>query len=157
MATIDIVFLVVILLSSFIGLFRGLIKEALSLVAWFAAIFVAGMYSAMLAEHLSGLINDPAIRRICAFILLFLITIIIGMLVSSLVSKFMSAIGLGGLDKVLGTAFGFVRGSIVVLVFVFVSHPFEFSESWYLESKLAPYAFKSIEFLETVFNFEEVI
>jgi membrane protein required for colicin V production len=151
MAMIDIIILVIIVISSLFGVFRGLIKEALSLAAWFAAIFIAGTFSGMLAELMGNFIDNPTLRRVAAFALLFVVTIALGTIASNMVSKLTSAVGLGGLDKILGAGFGLLRGAVVVLILMFISSSFEFTQPWYEESILAPYALDAIEYLETIF------
>ena len=45
MASADIVIVIIVLLSSVIGLARGLVKELLSLIIWFAAIVLSLYFS----------------------------------------------------------------------------------------------------------------
>ena len=152
LAMADLVILGIILISSLIGFFRGLIKEALSLASWFAAIFIAGLFSAQLSDLMGGLIDSDTVRRVAAFALLFIMTIFVGTLVGNLVSKLTSAIGLGGIDRVLGMVFGLIRGVIVVLLAVLITIQFEFTLAWYEGALLVPYAVQAIEYLQTLFG-----
>jgi len=67
---IDFAILAVIGLSSLISLIRGFVKEALSLVTWFAAFFVASNFFGDLAVYFTS-INDTMLRNGAAIITLF--------------------------------------------------------------------------------------
>ncbi|MDT8397855.1 MAG: CvpA family protein [Pseudomonadales bacterium] len=150
MATIDIVILVIVGLSCLIGAVRGFIKEALSLASWVAAILVAGLFSAQLADLMSGLLDNASLRRIIAFALLFVGTIFMGTVINSLIAKLTSGSSLQGVDRVLGGLFGLLRGSIVVLALVFVFIPFDFTRDWVRDSFLVPHAISLIEYFQNL-------
>ncbi|MEM8766666.1 MAG: CvpA family protein, partial [Pseudomonadota bacterium] len=78
MATADIVILIIVLLSSVIGLVRGLFKELLSLVVWFAAIALALYFSDTLGARLVDQIADESFRTVIAFFIIFLAVLILG-------------------------------------------------------------------------------
>lgn len=152
MAVVDIVFLVIIALSAMSGLFRGFVKEALSLASWVAAIFVAGVFSTELADMMSGLIENESLRRIAAFALLFVMTIFFGALLSNLASGLTSAAGLGGTDRVLGMLFGILRGVLITVLILFFTRPLDFTQDWYQGSFLVPYIVELSTWLEGLFS-----
>lgn len=152
MAVVDIVFLVIIALSAMSGLFRGFVKEALSLASWVAAIFVAGVFSTELADMMSGLIENESLRRIAAFALLFVMTIFFGALLSNLASGLTSAAGLGGTDRVLGMLFGILRGVLITVLILFFTRPLDFTQDWFQGSFLVPYIVELSSWLEGLFS-----
>lgn len=152
MSMIDIIILGIIAVSALLGVFRGLIKEALSLASWVIAIIAGTMFSGQVADLLENLINNPSLRRIAAFAILFIAVIFIGTLVSNLISRLTQAAGLKGADRALGGLFGIIRGVIIVLVIVFVSMPFDFSQRWFDDSLLIPYTLAMIEYLQGFFG-----
>lgn len=152
MALIDIIILVIIGISSLIGVFRGLVKEALSLASWFAAIVAGTLFSAQLADLMVNLINNASLRRIAAFAILFIVVIFAGTILSNLVSKLTQAAGLKGADRTLGGLFGILRGLIIVLVIVLVGSQFALSRNWFSDSFLVPYALAMIEYLQGFFG-----
>jgi len=152
LALIDIIILVIIGISSLIGVFRGLVKEALSLASWFAAIVVGTLFSAQLADLMVNLINNASLRRIAAFAILFIVVIFAGTILSNLVSKLTQAAGLKGADRTLGALFGILRGLIIVLVIVLVGSQFALSRNWFSDSFLVPYALAIIEYLQGFFG-----
>ncbi len=127
--------------STLVSLWRGFVKEALSLTAWVAAFVVAAMMTDRLALMLADYVSNPTGRFILAYILLFVATLVLGALLNSMAAQVIQATGLGGLDRLLGTAFGLVRGLIVIVVITFVARelaPAE-SERTIRESQLMPY------------------
>ena len=152
MGVIDIIILVIVAISALIGVFRGLVKEALSLASWFAAILAGTLFSAQLADLMENLINNPSLRRIAAFALLFIVVIFAGTLISNMVSKLTEAAGLKGADRTLGGLFGVLRGIIIVLVIILVGTQFDISERWFEGSRMVPYAVAMIDYLQGFFG-----
>ncbi len=114
----DIALLAVLGLSAVFGAFRGLIREILSLLAWLVAGWAALRYHDGLAVHLAGAIDQDGIRRAVAFLLLFVSVLLSAALVNRLLSMLVHASRLGGVDRLLGFAFGALRGVIIGTVFV---------------------------------------
>lgn len=110
----------IIALSSLIGVSRGLIKEALSLVNWFAAFVIAMTFKVELAALMTELVATPSLRQLAAFAILFIVTLIAGSLLSGLLAQLVKATGLSGTDRLLGLVFGAIRGAIVVLALVII-------------------------------------
>ena len=153
MAVIDIIILCIIAISALIGVFRGLVKEALSLASWFAAIVAGTLFSGYLADLMENLINNASLRRIAAFAILFIGVIFAGTLISNLVSKLTQAAGLKGVDRTLGALFGVLRGVIIVLFIILIGSQLDISEHWFNGSSLVPYAMAMIDYLQGFFGF----
>lgn len=138
MTTIDWVIIGVLVVSALISVFRGFMKEALSLLTWIFALIVARLFSASLAALLSGWLDAEAHRYVVAFIILFVATLIVGTLINYLVNRFIVMTGLKGLDRLLGTVFGLLRGLIIVVVALSVGQLFALDQFWQ-DSALVPY------------------
>ncbi|MCB1671904.1 MAG: CvpA family protein [Gammaproteobacteria bacterium] len=142
---VDIVISVVIILSLLFGLWRGLVKEVLSLVTWVAALIVARVYSQDFAPLLESTFEGETTRMVTAFVLLFFATLIVGAMINHLMAKLISFAGLQLTDRLLGGAFGFARGGLIVMLGIFVAGNF-FSETLdWQESRLIPYGQRAIE------------
>ena len=152
MAVIDIIILCIVAISALIGVFRGLIKEALSLASWFAAIVAGTLFSAQLADLMENLINNASLRRIAAFATLFIGVIFAGSLISNFISKLTQAAGLKGVDRILGAIFGVLRGVILVLIIVLIGSQLDISQDWFNGSRLVPYAVAMIDYLQGFFE-----
>lgn len=108
----------ILILSCLIGLKRGFVKEALSLLCWLAAAAVAISFHKSLATLLNELIATASLRHMAAFAGLFLVTLLVGALVNYLLSALVKMTGLSGTDRLLGMLFGLARGGVVVLALV---------------------------------------
>lgn len=121
MSGIDYAILGIITLSAAIGVWRGFVREALSLVIWIGAFWLAYAGAGVAEVYLDRWIMDQALRLVVAFILLFLCVHIAGFIISRLLSTLIRSIGLKGVDRVAGAAFGVVRGAVVVIAIVLVA------------------------------------
>ena len=106
--------------SIVIGLFRGLVKEVLSLAGWVVAYFVANAFGARLAVMLPDVIPGEVLRLIIAFVVLFIGTRLLMGLVNMAIGALVTATGLSPLDRLLGAGFGLARGVVIVLAVVTV-------------------------------------
>ena len=142
---VDIVILIIIVFSSAFGLWRGLIKEVLSLLTWIAALLVSRVYSEPLAGLMTGVIENDGIRYVSAFAILFVIVMMFGTFLNSLLSKLLSVAGLKLADRLLGAGFGVARGVIIVLVIMFITSMFVSETELWQQSQLVPYGMDLIE------------
>jgi membrane protein required for colicin V production len=135
----DIAIIAVILLSAIIGLFRGLVRELLSLLGWIIAIWVAWVYAPQFAE-LFSFITSPDVRKAAAFIALFLVTLVLIAVLSHFISKAISGSALKATDRTLGMVFGALRGILLIAVITILiqSSPFA-KEGWWTGSALKVY------------------
>ncbi|WP_217518047.1 CvpA family protein [Vibrio metschnikovii] len=135
----DIVILSVIGLSALISLLRGFAKEALSLVIWFAAFYIASEYYAKLAVYFSN-IKDEMFRNGSAIAVLFIATLIVGAIVNYVISQLVDKTGLSGTDRILGVVFGALRGVLIVAAALFFMDAFTASPNaeWWKGSQLVP-------------------
>ena len=136
LATLDIVIGVVVLLSAFIGLVRGLVKEVLSIVAWITALVVAVLFSSDVGGLLPETWGSVALRQSLGFILLFVGSLIIASLVKWLISKLVESTGLSGTDRFLGFLFGTARGLLVTLVLLIGLEQLASDAGWWQEAHL---------------------
>ncbi|WP_036826790.1 CvpA family protein, partial [Photobacterium sanctipauli] len=139
MIWIDYVILGVIGFSALVSLIRGFVKEALSLVIWFAAFFVASNFYPQLAAHFTNF-QDEMLRNGSAIAALFIATLIVGAVVNYVIGQLVHKTGLSGTDRVLGIVFGGVRGVLIVAAVLFFIDAFTgFSDAdWWKQSQLIP-------------------
>lgn len=140
MNTADWIIVALVGISGLISLFRGFVKEALSLAAWCTAFLVALYFSANLAELLKDTISAPSLRHVAAFMILLIATLIVGAIVNFIISHLVHITGLTGTDRFLGMIFGVARGLLLVLAIVIMvpsAVPIN-EDAWYRESTLIP-------------------
>ncbi|WP_410014189.1 colicin V production protein [Sodalis sp. C49] len=139
MIWVDYVIIGIIVFSALISLIRGFIREALSLVTWACAFFVASHYYVYLAIYFTRF-EDQLVRNGIAIALLFVATLIVGAIVNYVIGSLVERTGLSGTDRVLGVCFGALRGILVVSAMLFFLDTFTgFSQSadWQ-QSQLIP-------------------
>lgn len=107
----DIVIIVVIAISTFLGLRAGLIKAVLSLAGLIVGVILAGRYYVTLSEQLT-FISQEDIARVVAFAIILIVVSIIFMVIARFLKWAVSAIMLGWVNRLGGAIFGFVLGAI---------------------------------------------
>jgi len=139
---IDIGIIVLVFLSALVGFIRGFVREALSLTIWVAAIVLTIAFAEDLSTKLPFTLSYELAPLIIAAVLIFVGVLIVGSLVNYLVSKGLHAMGMGGLDRVLGGAFGVIRGALVVTLLVLLLSlgltPFVTDNVFWKESAFVP-------------------
>ena len=103
-----------------LSLWRGFVREALSLVGWIAALAIANMFAGQLDVVLTPWIANVTGRYVAAFAILFVATLLMANVLGALGTQMVRLTGLSLLDRLLGTAFGFARGIIIILVLVYL-------------------------------------
>ena len=74
---VDFSILGIVAVSTLISLIRGFVKEAISLVVWFGALFIASHFYADLAVYFTA-IDDLYLRNGAAIAALFVSTLMLG-------------------------------------------------------------------------------
>jgi len=139
-AWIDVVILALIALSAILSLFRGFVREAVALVTWLVALWVAMAFYEDLAAILSQWISLPSAQRITAFAVLFICVLLLGAIVNFLASKLVNKTGLTGTDKLLGIVFGVARGGVIVAILVLLAGLTPLPQDpWWQDSQLLGY------------------
>ncbi len=132
LSAVDWILLAVLGLSLLLGMWRGIIQEVLSLVGWVAAFYVSQMYAPMAAAWLPMDGSSQMLRYAAGFVVVFVAVLVGTALVSWVIKKLVSAVGLGSLDRLLGSLFGLMRGVVILLaVTVLVGMtPMRETEGW---------------------------
>ena len=122
-------------------MFRGFVKEALSLFLWIMAIVLTASLNKVVSEYLADSIAIEPIRYAVATFGLFFIIMFIGSIINNMISKLVQSIGLGFFDRLIGFVFGLTRGALIVLALVMTA-PYLLdveNQQWWLTSSLIPY------------------
>ncbi|KMK51933.1 colicin V synthesis protein [[Actinobacillus] muris] len=143
---VDAIIIGIIVFSLLVSLWRGFVSEVLSLVGWVVAFFIASKFYPYLSGYLLQinsvyLQNSEYLRNGIAAAILFVITLMIVGIANALLSQLVDKTGLTGTDRVLGAAFGVLRGIFIVAAILFFIDTFtQFSQSeLWKESQLIPH------------------
>ncbi len=141
MQWIDWAILIIIAISAGISLLRGFVREALSLAGWILAFFVAKSFYLEFSSLLNSYIDTPSLRYAVSWALLFVITLTISGLINYILSQLIERAGLSGMDRIMGMAFGALRGVLIISVVVLLLRQFTHVEQdkWWSTSQLIPH------------------
>ena len=120
MSPFDYFILTVLIVSSIYGVYRGLIKEVLSLTGLVLSFYLASNFDNLLA-NLVPIENKSDFLIISAFILIFVSTLILTSLLIKIISNVLKFAGLSILNRFFGFIFGMARGLVVVLVILYLN------------------------------------
>jgi membrane protein required for colicin V production len=134
----DVTIVILLGISTVIGLFRGMVKEVLSLVIWLGAFIIARLLGPAVEQLLFGSVGDSYLKSATAFAALFVGALLAGGALSRYLETMVRKSGLVGLDKVLGSAFGALRGAVVVIVLLLAIRPFCSGYLWWEQSAFIP-------------------
>jgi membrane protein required for colicin V production len=136
----DAFIVLVVLGSTLIGLLRGFVREAVSLVFWILAIWAAWKFGPIIEPHLGGLLADTSVAPWIGRLVILVLVLLVGWIVGMLLSYFTRSLGLGAMDRVLGLLFGILRGVVLVGLIVIGAELLHLNqEEWWGRSKLIPY------------------
>ncbi|MGE4506217.1 MAG: CvpA family protein [Desulfovibrionaceae bacterium] len=138
MNALDIVIILVVLLAMTRGLFKGLVREVLSLGSLVLGIFLAAKFHSSLSPYLEPYCSSPSTATAASFLILFIGTLALAWFLGHLFKRFAEDSLAGWIDTVLGGALGFCEGTLACLVLVLMLGTFLPHFSFYADSLLAP-------------------
>ncbi|MBU3737560.1 MAG: CvpA family protein [Rhodoferax sp.] len=115
MSVLDWIIAAALLLSLFLGAWRGLVFEVLSVLGWILAFVCAQWLAPDAGARLPLQGAGDAVRYAGGFLLVFVVAAFAAAVLARLVRSLFALIGLQPVDRVLGAAFGLVRGLVLVL------------------------------------------
>jgi len=141
MISFDIFAFFVIGLSVLYSVWKGMVREAFSLVALVVAYLVALNLYSNLAVMIGGVITEETLANILSFIVLFIVSLLFVALLGRKVTSFLhSSHTISGWDRFLGGFFGMAKGIFLMIVFMFPLQWFDESYArWTENSLVAPY------------------
>jgi membrane protein required for colicin V production len=112
----DVILVVIMLVSAFLAMLRGLTREMLSIMSWalaaLAALFVYPLYR----DRIRSLIQPDILADGVLIVTVFVIVLIIVSLITVRLSDRVLDSRVGALDRTLGFIFGLIRGLLLVVI-----------------------------------------
>ncbi|MBI3384178.1 MAG: CvpA family protein [Aquabacterium sp.] len=114
----DLLLLVGLGLSVVVGIWRGLVKELLSLAGWAVSYFCAQWFGAGMGANLP--VGQPGERLnvLAGMVVVFVLALLGWALISWAITQVVRASPLSAPDRLLGAGFGLMRGVVVALAVV---------------------------------------
>jgi membrane protein required for colicin V production len=129
-----------IVISAVVGSLRGFLREAIALVTWIIALFVAWHFSDLVAPHLGGLLTGSSVSTWAARVIIVALLLLLGAGIGVTVAHFVRLSIFSGMDRLLGFVFGAFRGFVLLGVFVILAQVLRLDgERWWRQSVLMPY------------------
>ncbi len=138
MTALDFAIATVLLVSTLIGIYRGFVREALSLATLAAALIVAIKFSGLPKVWLPDVdvrgytLTGSDLQLGLMFALLFIGVLLVGRLINSAVTGTVRRSFMNLLDRMFGAVFGLARGGVAILALVFLSGltQLPFTDKW---------------------------
>ncbi|MDP3702753.1 MAG: CvpA family protein [Hylemonella sp.] len=151
MAALDWIFIVALLASIGLGVWRGFVYEVMSVLNWLLAFVLAQWLGADVGRHLPIDTSSEALVQVIGFVLVFVTSVFIGGLVVWGIPKLIEQAGLRPVDRVLGGVFGLLRGFILLLVaaVLVLMSPLK-NQGWWREARAAQASVDALKVLKPV-------
>ena len=145
MTWVDLVVILALVASALLACLRGFVREALGIIAWLGAAYVAADSGAILEPFYSGFSAEPPIVDALSLGTVFLIALLVFSVVASLLAKLVRGSVLRSLDRSLGVVYGLARGAALVVAAYIVVGLGVHVDRWptpVLQSRTLPFAYE---------------
>ena len=144
----DYILIAVVGLSMVLSLWRGFVREMISLVGLVLAFFLASRFAGDASGFLDQWIAQKNLANIAAFVLIFVLVMFAVGVIGFIVRKLVDMAALTATDRTLGMLFGAARGMLLIgtafLMYTAYAKP---DLPFLQQSLLTPYAIQLSEFI----------
>ena len=113
--------LVVVVFCAFLlakGIWKGFVKEIAGIVAVIGGVAVSFLFHAQIQPHISSFVAEKYVQ-LASYVLVFLGFYLIVMMLGKLLDKTLRSIMLGGINRILGALFGFIKACFWLTLLTF--------------------------------------
>jgi len=135
----DILFAGIILLSTVFAFFKGMVREIIGIGVIILGFVLAVFYYDALSVRLVNFGCSETLAGLLGFLGIFLGCVLLGTVTALIIDRFLKAVKLKWIDRLLGAIFGFLRGWIFCVVIVLALTAFPAQNSFTTRSLLVPY------------------
>jgi membrane protein required for colicin V production len=154
LSLLDWLILAILAYSITVSWFKGFIREALGLVTVLAAIVFSAWAYRGAGRLFKDVVRTENLALFFGFSVIFLVTLLVGFVVAWLIAKFVKFAKLQWADRLLGAAFGFIRGWLIGAAILMALTAFEVQTERLKNSELAPYFLPGSRVIATVTPYE---
>ena len=135
----DWVILVVVLVATVHAASEGFFHEAFGIAGLVVGYLLAAWQYWRVARIFAPYVNSPWLSDMLGFLIIFFLVVIVAGIAGRIARWAMKEVGLSFFDRLLGAALGFLKGSLLVAVFLVGMTSFAPTSKWLAGSELAPY------------------
>jgi membrane protein required for colicin V production len=140
MTPVDYIIAAAVGLSVLFGAVRGFLRESVALLGWLVGLWLAWRYAYLVEPYLGGALAGTDLQVWAARAIVLLAVVIASWILGSMLGYLVERSGLTlGVDRLLGSVFGLVRGAVIVGFAVMLGEAADLQgEAWWRESRLVP-------------------
>jgi membrane protein required for colicin V production len=135
----DWIILAILVYSIAASWFKGFVREVLGLVTVVLGVIFAAWFYREIAGLFKNVVTTENLALFFGFSVIFLATLLAGFVIIWLITRFMKFAKLQWADRMLGAAFGFIRGWVIGAVILLALTAFDVQTERLKNSELAPY------------------
>lgn len=117
MKVLDIIILTIIAIMAVIGIYKGFIRQIVSILALILGVWCASHFTDMVSEKAASLLSLDIAKqtlRIIVFAIIFLVTLLVANLIGKGIEKIIQLSLLGWLNRLMGFLLGAFKGIIIL-------------------------------------------
>ena len=141
----DYLLIVILLFSAVMSFRKGFSREIIGLAAAFFALLLGMWFYGLAGTLVAPYISSPRVVDLIGFLLVVAAVLIAGGMLGWIVNRFLRTIGLSFFDRLLGAAFGVLRGLLIAMALLTAFMAFGpytdsgAASSAMVHSRIAPY------------------
>ena len=139
LSLIDWLILAILVYSIVISWLKGFVREVMGLITVLAAVLLAAWFYRGAGRLFKDVVRTENLALFFGFSLIFVVTLVAGFVISWLIARSMKFAKLEWADRLLGAAFGFIRGWLIAAAILLALTAFEVQTERVKNSELAPY------------------
>ena len=139
MSLIDWILIAILVYSIVTSWLKGFAREVLGLITVLASMLLAAWFYRSVAGLFKDVVRTENFALFLGFSVIFLTTLVVGFVIIWLITKFVKFAKLQWADRMLGAAFGFIRGWVIGAVVLLALTSFDVQTERLKNSELVPY------------------
>jgi membrane protein required for colicin V production len=149
----DYLLIAILLFSAVMSARKGFSREIIGLSAAFFALVLGMWFYGLAGSYVAPYTGSPRVANLIGFLLVATAVLIAGALLGWIVNRFLRTVGLSFFDRLLGAAFGAMRGLLIAMTVLTAFMAFgpyvdsETASSSMVHSRIAPFVLDASHFV----------
>ena len=149
----DYLLLAILLFSAVMSARRGFSREIIGLAATVLALVLGMWFYGIAGSYIAPYTRSPQLANFLGFMFVCAVVLLAGAMLGWIVKRFIRTIGLSFFDRLLGAAFGVLRGLLIAMILLTALMAFtpylesESASSAVVHSRIAPFVLDASHFV----------